>query len=288
MKLMSYLSPEGAGFGVVRADRSVVDVSRRLGPACSTLKDALAQARLPEIAQWADAARPDYALSQLTPMPVIGRPGKIVCVGLNYLAHRLEGPHSPEATAPAIFLRLPESQVGHDGDMVCPLESDAFDFEAEVAVVIGRRGRRIAVEDAAAHVAGLSAYNDGSVRDWQSAAGQWAPGKNFPSTGAFGPWLVTTDELPLERPLSLVCRVNGQEMQRSSTDLMIFSIGQLIAHISTFCTLEPGDVIVTGTPGGVGMRRSPPVWLRDGDSVEVEVEGVGVLRNAVRKERLPN
>ena len=188
------------------------------------------------------------------------------------------------APAPTIFLRLPESQVGHDQPMLCPRESDQFDFEAEVAVVIGRAGRRIAEADAAAHVAGLSAYNDGSVRDWQAVAGQWAPGKNFPATGAFGPWLVTRDELPLDRPLSLVCRLNGQEMQRATTDLLIFPIARLLSYVSTFTTLEPGDVIVTGTPGGVGMRRDPPVWMRDGDVVEVELEGVGLLRNTVVKE----
>ncbi|RUR71267.1 FAA hydrolase family protein [Variovorax guangxiensis] len=286
MKLMSYLSSAGPGFGVVRTDGSVVDAGRRLGPGCGTLKAALEQDRLPEIAQWADSAPSDHDLALLSPLPVIPQPGKIVCVGLNYLAHRIEGEHAPEAKAPAIFLRVPESQVGHGGAIVCPIESDDLDFEAEVAVVIGRRGRRIAVEEALNWVAGISAYNDASVRDWQSAAGQWAPGKNFPCTGAFGPWLVTTDELPLTRSLSLVCRVNGQEMQRSCTDLMIFSVAQLISHISTFCTLEPGDVIVTGTPGGVGMRRSPPVWLCDGDIVEVELEGVGILRNSVRKERL--
>lgn len=283
MKLMSYLSPRGTGYGVVQGDH-VIDMGSRLGPGCPDLQSALAQDLLPRMAQLAAQARPDFALDGLVVLPVIPSPRRIVCVGLNYLAHRLEGAHAATAQAPAIFLRLPESQVGHGQPLVCPRESDQFDFEAEVAVVIGRAGRRIAEADAASHVAGLSAYNDGSVRDWQAASGQWAPGKNFPATGAFGPWLVTRDELPLERPLSLVCRLNGQEMQRTTTDLMIFSISRLVSHVSTFTTLEPGDVIVTGTPGGVGMRRDPQVWMRDGDVVEVELEGVGVLRNTVVKE----
>ncbi len=283
MKLMSYATPQRASFGVVQGDH-VVDMGARLGPACPDLRSALAQGLLPRIAALAEAAPPDFHLDELVALPVIPNPGKILCAGLNYLAHRVEGRHRPEAPAPTIFLRLPESQVGHGRPLVCPRESEQFDFEAEVAVVIGRAGRRIAEADAWGHVAGLSAYNDGSVRDWQLATGQWSPGKNFPATGAFGPWLVTADELPPQRPLSLVLRLNGQEMQRTTTDLMIFPIPQLIAFASTFTTLLPGDVLVTGTPGGVGLRREPPVWLRHGDMVEVELEGVGVLRNPVVKE----
>ena len=150
--------------------------------------------------------------------------------------------------------------------------------------MIGKAGRRIPKERALGHVAGISAYNDGSVRDWQLLMGQWSPGKNFPATGAFGPWMVTTDELPADRVLSLVCRLNGEEMQRTTTDLMMFDIPTLIAFVSTFTTLEPGDVLVTGTPGGVGLRRNPQVWMKHGDDVEIELEGVGVLRNPVVKE----
>lgn len=283
MRLMSYVTPQRASFGVVLRDH-VVDMGERLGPSCPDLKSALAQGLLPRIAALAEAAPPDFHLDELVALPVIPNPGKILCAGLNYLAHRVEGNHRPDAPAPTIFLRLPESQVGHGRPLVCPRESGQFDFEAEVAVVIGRAGRRIAEADAWSHVAGLSAYNDGSVRDWQLVTGQWSPGKNFPATGAFGPWLVTADELPPQRALGLVCRLNGQEMQRSSTDLMIFTIPQLIAFASTFTTLLPGDVLVTGTPGGVGLRREPPVWMRAGDVVEVELEGVGVLRNPVVKE----
>lgn len=283
MRLMSFTTAQGPSYGVVRGEQ-IIDMGKRLGPSCPDLKSALVQDLLPRMADLAQTSLPDYPLGSVTALPVISNPGKIFCVGLNYLAHRLEGQHTAVAKAPTIFLRLPESQVGHDAPMVCPRESDQFDFEAEVAVVIGRTGRRILEGDALNYVAGVSAYNDGSVRDWQAVSGQWAPGKNFPATGAFGPWLVTSDELSLNRPLSLVCRLNGQEMQRTTTDLMIFSVSQLIAYISTFATLEPGDIIVTGTPGGVGMRREPPVWMRHGDVVEVELEGVGVLRNSIVKE----
>jgi len=165
--------------------------------------------------------------------------------------------------------------------MVCPRESRQFDFEAELAVVIGKAGRRIPASSALSHVAGISAYNDGSVRDWQLQTGQWSPGKNFPATGAFGPWMVTADELDPSRSLRLSCRLNGQTMQDTTTDLMIFPIPELIAFVSTWTTLEVGDVLVTGTPGGVGLRRDPPVWMQHGDIVEVELEGVGVLRNPV-------
>jgi 2-keto-4-pentenoate hydratase/2-oxohepta-3-ene-1,7-dioic acid hydratase in catechol pathway len=284
MRLTSYATPQRASFGVVRGEH-VIDMGLRLGPACPDLKSALAQGLLPRIAELADGAPPDHRLDELVLLPVIPNPARILCAGLNYLANRLEGQHKPEAPAPTIFMRLPESQVGHGRPMVCPRESEQFDFEAELAVVIGRAGRRIPEAEAYAHVAGIAPYNDGSVRDWQLATGQWSPGKNFPATGAFGPWMVTSDEVPPDSVLSLVCRLNGREMQRTTTDLMIFPIPALIAFASTFTTLQPGDVIVTGTPGGVGLRRDPPVWMKAGDTVEIELERVGVLRNTVVKER---
>jgi 2-keto-4-pentenoate hydratase/2-oxohepta-3-ene-1,7-dioic acid hydratase in catechol pathway len=283
MKLSSYATPQRASFGVVRGEH-VIDMGLRLGAACPDLKSAIAQGLLPRMAELAASAPPDFRLDQVTLLPVIPNPARILCVGLNYLAHRVEGKHKPEAAAPTFFMRLPESQTGHNRPLLCPRESAQFDFEAELAVIIGRAGRRIATADALGHVAGIAPYNDGSVRDWQLAAGQWTPGKNFPATGAFGPWMVSSDEVPPDSVLNLACRLNGQQMQRTTTDLMIFSIPQLIAFASTFTTLEPGDVIVTGTPGGVGLRRKPPLWMKHGDVVEVEIERVGVLRNTVVKE----
>ena len=283
MKLTSYFTSQRASFGVVR-DEHVIDMGSRLGSVCPDLKSAITQGLLPRIAELAAGAPPDFRFDEVVPLPVIPNPVRILCAGLNYLAHRVEGKHKPDAVAPTFFMRLPESQVGHGRPMVCPRESEQFDFEAELAVVIGRAGRRISEADALGHVAGIAPYNDGSVRDWQLATSQWGPGKNFPATGAFGPWMVTPDELPPDSVLSLVCRLNGQEMQRTTTDLMIFPIPKLIAFASTFTTLEPGDVIVTGTPGGVGLRRDPPVWMKHGDTVEIELERVGVLRNTIARE----
>lgn len=289
MKLLSFVSPHRASWGVCEGGR-IVDLGARMGERCPDLLSALRLDDLESLKRLIKGAPADYRIDEAVLLPVVPNPGKIFCVGLNYLAHRVEGQHKPDAPVPTIFVRFPDSQVGHERPMVCPRESDQFDFEAEMAVVIGRGGRRIAETDAWSHVAGISAYNDGSVRDWQLATpptSQWAPGKNFPSTGAFGPWLVTPDELPPSRTLALRCRLNGQEMQSTTTDLMIFPVPKLIAFLSTFTTLHPGDVVVTGTPGGVGLRRNPPVWMKHGDVVEVELEGVGVLRNPIVKEAGP-
>lgn len=283
MKLLSFAAAGRVSYGALR-EGGVVDLGARLGPEFPDLLSVLRAQALARIEPTVQAASIDHGLADLTLLPVIPNPGKIVCAGLNYLAHRLEGNHKPESAVPTLFLRLPQSQVGHGQPVVCPMESEQFDFEAELAVVIGRAGRRIPVEQALSHVAGMSCYNDGSVRDWQLATPQWTPGKNFPATGAFGPWLVTADELPPGSVLSLACRLNGREMQRTTTDLMMYSTAELISFISTFIALEPGDVIVTGTPGGVGLRRDPPVWMRHGDVVEVEIEGIGTLRNTVVKE----
>ena len=282
MKLISFQIRTGDSFGLVDG-QDVYDLGRRLGPECPDLRTAIAQNQLAQFAQLPGSVAPDHQLSRLTLLPVIPNPGKIVCVGLNYHAHRLEGGHG-EVGVPTLFLRVPESQVAHGQPMICPKESDQFDYECEIAVVIGRGGDRITEADALTHVAGISAYNDGSVRDWQAATSQWTAGKNFRATGAFGPWLVTSDELSPDRVLSVVTRLNGVEMQRSTTDLLIFSIPRLISFISSIMPLSPGDVIVTGTPGGVGFRRTPQVFMHHGDVVEVEVEGVGVLRNTVVKE----
>lgn len=282
MKFLSFTTPTGATFGLTADGKNVVDLGLRVG---GTLKDAIRRDVLADLAARFGNAPADYRLDEIGFLPVIPDPAKILCVGLNYVEHRREGNHAETAKAPPIFIRYPQSQCGHLAPMVIPAESDDLDFEAEVAVVIGKAGRRISKEHALDHVAGLSAYNDGSVRDWQLAAGQWAPGKNFPSTGGFGPWLVTTDELPADRNIRLQSRLNGQVMQDATTDLMMFSIADLIAFVSTFVTLEPGDVIVTGTPGGVGFRRNPPIYMKDGDIVEIEVEGVGILRNPIVKEK---
>ncbi|CAG4886901.1 fumarylacetoacetate hydrolase family protein [Paraburkholderia saeva] len=283
MKLMSYVTSQGASYGLVEGER-VYDLALRLGPSCPDLKSALANDALARIAGRLIAGDADFRVSDIVFLPLIPNPGRIFCVGLNYKAHR-EETNRADTPDPVLFMRGAQSQTGHERPLLCPIESDAFDFEGEIAAVIGTGGRRIDEARALTHVAGLSCYNDGSVRDWQARSTQWTAGKNFPATGAFGPWLVTPDELPLDRDISLVTRLNGKEVQRTTTDLMTFPLARLVAFISTFTTLEAGDVIVTGTPGGVGFKRTPPLFMKDGDVVEVEVDGIGTLRNPVIKER---
>lgn len=264
---------------MVDGDR-IVDLRGRLGPAYVDVRSLLAGDALEAARRAVRGAIADFRLDEVVYLPVIPNPGKIICVGLNYEAHRVEG-NRPKTADPALFVRFPESQTGHRRPLVRPIESIQFDFEGEIAVVVGRRGRRIPEARAFEHIAGYACYNDGSVRDWQLATSQWTAGKNFVATGAFGPWLTLADELHPDTPLELTTRLNGQEVQHATTDMMIFSIPRLIAYISSFTTLEPGDVIVSGTPGGVGMRRDPPLFMKDGDQVEVEVSGVGILVNQV-------
>ena len=226
-------------------------------------------------------AKPDYALDAVTFAPVIpDGAAKLICVGVNYMPHIREmGRERPER--PVLFTRFAASVVGHGQPLLKPLASEQFDFEGELAVVIGKRARRVRRDDALDYVAGYSCFNDGSVRDFQRHSPQFTPGKNFHRSGAFGPWLVTTDEIPDPRALRLTTRLNGAVMQDESVGELCFDVPQLIEYCSTFAQLEPGDVIVTGTPGGVGAGRTPPVWMKPGDTVEVEISGIGTLRNPV-------
>ena len=227
-------------------------------------------------------ARPaaTFALGDVTLLPPVPDPARILCAGVNYDDHRRET--GREATAsPTIFTRYPSSLVGHGEPLVKPIESDSFDFEGELAVVIGRPARRVPPERALDHAAGYACFQDGSVRDWQRKTSQFTPGKNFDRSGAMGPWLVTADEVPDPQALELRTVLDGEEVQRSATALMITSVAELISFCSTFTTLEPGDVIATGTPGGVGAARKPPLWMRVGSVVEVDIAGIGHLRNSV-------
>jgi 2-keto-4-pentenoate hydratase/2-oxohepta-3-ene-1,7-dioic acid hydratase in catechol pathway len=252
---------------------------RYLGNQFPDLKALIAGDGLLQAKQYLSAAA-DYQHSDITWLPVIPNPDKILCVGLNYQDHVVEtGRDNTEQ--PAIFVRLPESQVGHRQPIARPRESTHLDYEAEIAVIIGKEGRRISQQRAWDHIAGYSCYNDGSVRDWQRHTVQWTAGKNFPRTGAFGPWMVTADEIPPGTKMTLSCRLNGKEMQRATTEQMIFKIPKIIEYVSTWATLAPGDVLVTGTPGGVGARRTPPVWMKPGDTVEVEIDKVGILINNI-------
>ncbi|MES2987911.1 MAG: fumarylacetoacetate hydrolase family protein [Pseudomonadota bacterium] len=231
-----------------------------------------------------DATRErDFALEDVRLDPVIPEPGQILCIGLNYEEHRIET-RRERSGYPTVFARFGRSQVGDGGDILRPPESAMLDFEGELAIIIGGTVRRCDEASAMNFVAGYACYNDASIRDFQRHTSQFHPGKNFPATGAFGPWMVTTDEVPDYRSLSIQTRLNGEIVQAAGLDQLIFTIPELIAYCSTFTELRAGDVIVTGTPGGVGSGRTPPLWMKAGDVVEVEVSGVGTLRNRVSDE----
>jgi len=284
MRFISYLASHGPSYGVLRGE-GVVDLSAVLASTAPDLKSLLAAGLLPKVAELTAGRQPDVELGKVDLLPVIPNPGKIVCIGLNYYEHVAETGQSVTED-PTLFLRLPASQVAHGQAMVLPPETQKLDYEGEIAIVVGKAGRRIGEADAWSHVAGYSCYNDGSVRDWQTASSQWTAGKNFWRTGGFGPWMVSGDEIGPGRRMTLTTRVNGQEVQRATTDMMIHSIPRQIAFVSTFIPLEPGDVIVTGTPGGVGARRNPPLFLKPGDVVEVEVDAIGILSNTVVAEQM--
>jgi len=281
MKLLSYQRQGQASWGLLSEDGGVIDGPPLTQGRYPSLRAALQAQALPDIAHAARGRAADFGLDDVQLLPVIPDPGKILCVGLNYEEHRRETQRAPTGE-PTLFLRVASSQVGHGQAILCPAESHKLDYEGEIAVVIGKRGRRISEADAYGHIAGYAPYNDASVRDWQQHTTQWTPGKNFDATGAFGPWMVTRDDVPDGADLSLTTRLNGEVVQHASTAQLIFGIARLIHYISRFATLEPGDVIVTGTPGGVGFKRTPPLFMQDGDVVEVEVAGVGCLSNRVR------
>jgi 2-keto-4-pentenoate hydratase/2-oxohepta-3-ene-1,7-dioic acid hydratase in catechol pathway len=258
----------------------LIDLGCSLGPEVLTLRRLLELGLGDAAERLARSRAADYDQGDVQFDPVIPAPGKIICVGVNYAEHAAEAGRTP-GKYPMLFARYAESQTGHESPIVVPVESAQLDFEGELAVTIGRRGRRIGRERALEHVAGYSCYNDASVRDWQAHTSQFLPGKNFPFTGAFGPWLTTPDEVDGPDGLLLETRLNDQVMQRASTDQMLVDVADLIAYCSTILELLPDDVIVTGTPGGVGVRRDPPVWMAPGDTVEVEISGVGKLVNTV-------
>jgi 2-keto-4-pentenoate hydratase/2-oxohepta-3-ene-1,7-dioic acid hydratase in catechol pathway len=280
MKLVSFVENGRSSYGVVK-DKGVVDLGRRLaGRGFTTLRQLLAGNGLAEAARVAASEPADFPLDGLQLAPVIPDPDKIICVGMNYRDHVAEVGRTV-TEKPSLFARFAGSQVGHLQPMIKPTVSEQFDYEGEVAIVIGKAGRHISEANALSHIAGYSCYNEGSIRDWQRHTTQFIAGKTFAGTGAFGPWLVTTDDIPDPTVLTLETRLNGQTVQSTTTDKLITSIPELIAYCSTILPLLPGDVIVTGTPGGVGLKRNPPLFMKHGDTVEVEVSGIGVLRNPV-------
>ena len=281
MKLVTFTRSGKQSYGFVDNEK-ITDIGQTLASTHPDLKSLIGDDYAKLISSSADTA-PRVALSEVQLLPPITNPEKIICVGLNYESHRKETGR-PEVEFPTLFTRFANSQIGDGEAMWQPAESTSFDYEGELAVIIGSGGWKIPEDKALEHVAGYSCYNDGSVRDWQRHTSQFTPGKNFRHTGPFGPWLVTTDEIPDPSTLTLTTRLNGEVMQNATTDLLIFTIPVLINYISRFTRLEPGDVIVSGTPGGVGFKRDPQVFMKPGDVVEVEISKIGILKNPIEAE----
>lgn len=285
MKLLSFKYQNRESWGAIVGD-AVADLGAAY-PQYSTLQAYIAAGRVPEAAADVANVKATIPLSAIAYLPVITQPEKIICAIRNYMDHHKEvvaaGLDRELSSHPPIFLRVWRSQCGHGQPILRPDCSDSLDWEGELAVIIGKPGRNIPVERAHEHIAGYSVYNDASIREWQFHAKSICAGKNFESTGAFGPWMVTADEIDPKRELWLKTWLNGQQMQSTTTANMIFSVAQQIEYASTIFTLMPGDVIVTGTPGGVGWSAKPPRFMVPGDVIEVEIEAIGRLRNTVEQ-----
>jgi 2-keto-4-pentenoate hydratase/2-oxohepta-3-ene-1,7-dioic acid hydratase in catechol pathway len=273
MKYASFIHNGRATYGRVEGDK-VSD----LGAVAGAPADLVAALKAGDLASLKAPA--DIAFADVKLLPVVTNPAKIFCVGHNYESHRVETGRA-KVGHPSIFLRFADTLNAHGGAIVRPKSSTMLDYEAELAIIIGKGGRYIPEAEAMSHVAGFACANDASVRDWQWHTTQFAPGKNFPSTAPLGPWMVTPDEIDDLNAVSVTSRLNGQVMQHATLDHLLFSLPVIIEYLSGFTTLNPGDVILTGTPGGVGAKREPPVWMRAGDVIEVEISGVGLLSNTI-------
>lgn len=284
MRFVSFSRSGNDSFGAV-VDSSIVDLGAR-HPELGDLRAALRTQRLAELANEAVAAARDFGLADVEFLPTVPNPEKIICIGVNYADRNEEyADGSDRPRYPSVFMRTRESIVGHNCPILKPPESDQLDYEGEIALVIGKEGRRIPRSEAAAHVAGLTLMNEGSVRDWlRHGKFNVTQGKNFERSGSMGPWLVTSDELDPMSELRLMTRVNGEERQNDTTVSLMFPFDYLVSYLSTFFRLKPGDVVATGTPNGAGARFDPPKYLEDGDVVEVEVSRIGMLHNAVEDE----
>ena len=290
MKIVGFMGQDGRRLGVVEGDQ-VIDLQiadpsapKELGiwlrdspgdlsPIANLAKHAPTSARVP--------------LEAITYSLPVASPGKIVCLGLNYLEHIKEGFQRDNIPKfPTIFMRCTTSLVPHNQPILRPSMTNSLDYEAELVVIIGKRAKHLTMANALSCIAGYSCFNDGSVREFQRRTSQWDMGKNFDATGGFGPWMISADELPPgAKGLKIESRLNGKVMQSDNTDNMMFPVAETLVDISQAMTLEPGDVIVTGTPSGVGFARKPPVWMNEGDICEIEIEGVGLLRNPIKEEK---
>jgi len=290
MKIVGFETSAGRRLGIVAGDQ-VIDLQAVAPDLPNDLRDVLARTGgdlgdLSGLAQRAPASarRPLAGLKFALP---VARPGKIICLGLNYLEHVKEGRYADNVPKfPTFFLRCTTSLTPHESPIIRPRVSETLDYEAELVAIIGRRAKHLTVANAISCIAGYSCFNEGSIREFQRRTTQWDIGKNFDRTGGFGPWMVTADELPPGgKGLKIESRLNGKVMQSDNTNNMMFPVAETLADVSQAMTLEPGDLLVTGTPSGVGHARKPPAWMRNGDVCEVEIEGVGILRNPIEDER---
>ena len=277
MRFASFEANGRTTYGVVGADGRHTPVPADFQARHPDLKAAIAANALGELKGLAGAS---LAPEQVRLLPVIPNPGKLICVGLNYKSHVAETKRA-DSDYPSLFLRFNDTLAAHGDEVQRPAFSERFDWEGELAFVIGKGGRHIARENAFDHIAGYACFNDVSVRDWQKHTHQFTPGKNFPGTGPFGPYMATRDEVPDVTKLQLQTRLNGTVVQNASVGDLIFDIPTIVHYVSRFTPLSPGDVIATGTPGGVGDRREPPLYMKEGDVVEVEITGLGILRNPI-------
>ncbi len=279
MKLASFIKDGKATYGGVNGER-LIDLGPRFGSHFPDLKTLIASGALTDLSSFIETSTDSTPLEKAEFLPVIPNPGKIFCIGVNYADHQKEmGRGGSEH--PTIFLRFPDTLVAHGQAAWVPKPgiSTAVDYECELAVIIGKGGRYIGADHALDHVAGYACFNDISIRDWQRHTTQFTAGKNFPRTGALGPWMVTRDEAPDPHALAIKTRLNGEVLQDANTSQLIFRVPQLIEYLSSFTALSPGDIIATGTPSGVGFARNPPIFMKAGDIVEVDIASIGVLRN---------
>ncbi|MBY5402192.1 MAG: fumarylacetoacetate hydrolase family protein [Rhizobium sp.] len=284
-KFVSFTRNDHSGYGVLAGD-GIIDLSARHGTKWPTLREVITDGVLLKLAEEAASLEPDFPVSDIRYEVPVPAPEKIICVGVNFPDRNEEYKDGQAAPSnPSLFIRFPRSFTGHDQPLIRPPESPQLDYEGEIVIIIGKGGRRIPEAEALSHIAALSLCNEGTIRDWvRHAKFNVTQGKNFDSTGSIGPWLVPYRNESQLADIKLQTRVNGEVRQSDRTSRMIFSFRRIINYISTFTTLVPGDVIVTGTPTGAGARFDPPIWLQPGDVVEVEADGIGILRNTIADE----
>ena len=283
MQLISFEHNGKTSFGLL-TENGVIDAGARLSSDFVDLRSVLMAGRLDDLRDLIHSdANVDFEEADINYLPVIPNPSKVLCVGINYLSHIKEtGRDLPKY--PVLFTRFPDSIVGHNTPLIRPKVSTDFDYEGELAVIIGKRARHVSQSEAMSYVAGYSCFNEGSIRDFQMHTIQFTAGKNFYKSGSFGPCMVTADDQPDPNAFHLQTRLNGQILQDAPVSDLCFNIPQLIEYCSSWTPLEPGDVIVSGTPGGVGRVRKPPIWMKPGDTVEIDIKGVGLLRNTITDE----